>query len=423
MIEKKEGYKMDPTQLRINQTRFQAEFEALSQFGSTGDGGVSRPALSPDHLAARDWLKQKIEQAGLELRVDAAGNHSAFLACGPAGTPSLLIGSHLDSVPDGGRFDGALGVLAGLEALRCIHEAGLSLPVNLELYDFTDEEGTLVSFFGSFALSGLLTAEDLSHPRGGRQALEDGLGRAGISEKDILSARRDPKTIAGYLELHIEQGSRLSLNQAQIGVVSQIAGISFYQLTFTGQAGHAGTIPMNERLDAGWGASAFNLSLRQILTEQFPDCFANIGSVRYAPGAFNIVPEKATISLEFRSASKAQFERLETTLLEQARKDADRFGLGLEIEFLGRRDPVDLAPLARNAIREAALSLGLRVMDIDSRAGHDAQAMAGLCPTGMIFVPSIGGISHSPHELTEWGDCLNGANVLLQATLRMASQL
>lgn len=414
---------MEPSQLRIDEIRFHNDFEALCQYGSTGDGGVSRPALSPDHLAARGWFKEKIEQAGLEFRMDPAGNHSAFLACGPKGAPSLLIGSHLDSVPDGGRFDGALGVLAGLEALRCIREAGLSLPVNLELYDFTDEEGTLVSFFGSFALSGLLTAEDLSHPRGGRRALEAGLGRAGISEKDILSTRRDPKTIAGYLELHIEQGSRLSISQSQIGVVSQIAGISFYHLTFTGRAGHAGTIPMNERLDAGWGASAFNLSLRQILTEQFPDCFANVGSVHYAPGAFNIVPEKAEISLEFRSASKTQFERLGITLLEQARKDADRFGLGLEVEFLGRHDPVDLDPLARDAIREAALALDLSTMDINSRAGHDAQAMAGLCPTGMIFVPSVGGISHSPHEFTDWGDCVNGANVLLQAALRMASQL
>jgi N-carbamoyl-L-amino-acid hydrolase len=411
---------MDWTQLRIDEKRFRTDFEALSQFGNTGDGGVNRPALSPAHLAARAWLKDKIGQAGLEFRVDAAGNHSAKLACGPEGAPSLLIGSHLDSVPNGGRFDGALGVLAGLEALRCISQAGLRLPVNLELIDFTDEEGTLVSFFGSGALTGLLNPEDFSHPRAGRQALEEGLSRAGISEEDIPSARRNPKTIAGYLELHIEQGLQLSLNQNQIGVVMHIPGIAFYRLAFTGQAGHAGTIPVSERLDAGWGASAFSLSVRRIMIESFPDCFANIGRVTYAPGAFNIVPGKAVLTLEFRSACKTQFERLEPALLEQANQDANRFGLGLEIEFLGKHDPVEMSPLARKAILEASQHHGLRAAEIESRAGHDAQLLAAVCPSGMIFVPSVEGISHSPHELTEWSDCANGANVLLQAALRMA---
>jgi hydantoinase/carbamoylase family amidase len=417
------GMHKDLGQLRIDANRFQEDFAALSKFGKTSQGGVNRPALSPAHLAARDWLREKIEQAGLEFRQDSAGNLSAYLACGPLGAPSLLLGSHLDSVPTGGRFDGALGVLAGLEVLRCLRQNGTRLPVNLELFDFTDEEGSLVSFFGSFAFAGLLEPENLANPRGGRQALLDGLQRAGLQEEDILSARRRPKTVAGYLELHIEQGPELERSHNQIGVVTDIAGIAFYRLIFKGRPDHAGTIPMEERLDAGLGASAFTLSLREILVKQFPDCYANVGIVRYEPGAFNIVPEKAILSLEFRSTSQDQFERLGAAILERAWQDAGRFGLGLEVQFLGKRDPVEMSPIARQAILQAAQRLGLRTQDLVSRAGHDAQALAVVCPVGMIFVPSVGGVSHSPAELTEWQDCVNGANVLLQAVIWLATRL
>lgn len=405
--------------LRINPHRFKADFDELSQIGATAGGGVNRPALSPAHLEGRDWFRRKIVQAGLEFHQDGAGNHSAILACGSPEAPTLLLGSHLDSVPNGGRFDGALGVLAALEALRCVEEAGLRLPVNLEAIDFTDEEGTLASFLGSFALAGRLTAEDLIDPRGGRRAFEDGLERAGLSRESILSARRDPRSLAGYLELHIEQGKRLEQAGKPIGIVSGIPGIGFYHLTFTGRADHAGTISMQDRLDAAQGASAFTLAVRQILIEQFPEGYANIGQVRYEPGAFNIVPERAILSLEFRSLDPGQFERLEEALLLRARVEADRFGLGLEAEFLGKHEPAAMSQAAQQAIADAAAQWGLETLSLSSRAGHDAQIMAGLCPAGMIFVPSAGGASHSAQELTAWEDCVNGANVLLQAALRL----
>jgi N-carbamoyl-L-amino-acid hydrolase len=414
---------MDLSQLRIDEKRFRRDFDELSEFGKTSHGEVNRPALSPAHLAARSWLRKKIEQAGLEFRQDGAGNHSAFLACGPLTAPSMLIGSHLDSVPTGGKYDGALGVLAGLEVLRCLQQAEVRLPVNLELFDFTDEEGSLVSFFGSFAFAGLLEPQDLSNPRGGRQALLDGLRRAGLRQEDIFSARRDPKTLAGYLELHIEQGPELQRSHHQVGVVTDIAGIAFYKLIFKGRPDHAGTIPMDERLDAGLGASALTLSLREILLKQFPDCYANIGDVRYEPGAFNIVPEKAILSLEFRSTSQTQFENLKTAILERARQEARRYALGLDIEFLGERHPVEMSLIARQVIGQAAWRLDLRTKDLVSKAGHDAQALAALCPTGMIFVPSVRGVSHSPDEFTEWQDCVNGANVLLQAVILLAKRL
>jgi beta-ureidopropionase / N-carbamoyl-L-amino-acid hydrolase len=409
--------------LRVNEERFRADFEQLSEFGRIGQTGVNRPALSEAHLAARAWLRGKIEQAGLEFRQDGAGNPSAILRCGRDTARTLLMGSHLDSVPTGGRFDGALGVLAALEVLRAIREAGLRLPFNLEAIDFTDEEGTLVSFLGSFAFAGLLKPEDLDNPRGDPKALQDGLVRAGLTKTSILSAHRDHKTLTGYLELHVEQGSRLYDTGCPIGVVTNISGISFYRLVFKGRPDH-GSTPMDKRLDAALGASAFILSLRELILENFPECLANVGSAYFEPGAFNIVPETVTISLEFRAALLSSFQQLREAVLKLAEKEAARFGLALQIEFIGERVPVEMYPLALNAIRQAAGQLGLRTMDLISYAGHDAQAITSLCPTGMIFVPSAnGGASHSPEEFTPWSDCVNGANVLLQAALRIADGL
>ncbi len=405
--------------LRINAERFRADFEALAEIGATGDGGVHRPALDEAHLAARAWFREQAAAAGLTFRTDGAGNHAAFLPCGPEGAATLLLGSHLDSVPHGGRFDGALGVLAALEALRVVKEAGVALPVHLEAIDFTDEEGTLVGMLGSAALAGVLGAEALRDPRGGRAALEAGLARAGLTEAGLLAARRDPALLAGYLELHIEQGTRLVEAGAEIGIVTGIAGINSYRLTFTGRADHAGTTPMADRRDAALGASAFALAVREIVTRDFPECVANVGDMRFAPGAFNIVPARVALALEFRAPEAEAFQRLEAALLERARVEATRFGLGLEIEWLGKCDPAPMSERAQRAFAEAADALGLRHIALATGAGHDAQSLAGVCPVGMIFVPSVDGASHSPREFTRWEDCVNGANVLLQAAMHL----
>jgi N-carbamoyl-L-amino-acid hydrolase len=412
----------DFSDIRINPDRLRADFDALSQFGATTSGGVTRSAFSPAHLEMRRWFHEQAQQAGLETSLDGAGNHSARLCCGPAGAKTLLMGSHLDSVPEGGRYDGALGVLAALEVLRMVQEQGLKLPYHLEAIDFTDEEGTLVSFLGSFAFSGLLTAADLEKPRGDPQALAEGLQRAGLTHESILAARRDPSQLAGYLELHVEQGSRMEKAGVQIGAVTHIAGIRFFRLTYTGSPGHGGTIPMEERRDAAWGASAFTLAVREIVMGGFPECFANVGRVEYRPGFFNIIPQQAELALEFRSPDPEQFERLEQALFENAREQARRFNLELEIEFVGKRHPARMDQRIVAAVKESAAALDLSCTEIISRAGHDAQALASICPAGMIFMPSQGGISHSPLEYTRWEDCINGANVLLQTALRYADE-
>jgi N-carbamoyl-L-amino-acid hydrolase len=410
-------------ELRIDSHRLHEHFEALAQIGSTGDGGVNRPALSAAHLAARSWFRSQAERAGLEVHVDGAGNHSALLRCGPPGAPVLLLGSHLDSVPQGGRYDGALGVLAALEVLRRVKENSLRLPFHLEAIDFTDEEGTLVGLLGSAALAGKLTVQELETPRGGRENLLAGLRRAGLTEAGLLSASRDPHSLAGYLELHIEQGPRLRRAGIPIGVVTGIVGIASYRLAFSGRANHAGTTPMDERQDAAQGAAAFILAVRELVISDFPGCTANVGLLSLLPGAYNIIPGSAVVGLECRAADLPTFERLEGALLERARVEAERFGLGLEAELLGRHLPAPMNPAIQQVIAEAANDLQLEVLPLPSGAGHDAQMLSAVCPSGMIFVPSVDGISHSPRELSEWQDCVNGANVLLKSAFKLADQI
>ena len=409
--------------LRVNSDRMLAAFNELAhshRLGATGDGGVNRPTFSEAHLAARKWFREQIEKAELEFLMDGAGNHSAFLACGDKDAQTLLLGSHLDSVPNGGRFDGALGVMAALEVLRTIKEAGLRLRLNLEAIDFTDEEGTLVGLLGSAALAGHLRPEILQNPRGGRESLVEGMKRAGLYDQSMLSAARSKASLAGYLELHIEQGKRLERAGIDIGIVSTIVGISSYRLSFIGRADHAGTTTMEDRLDASLGASAFTLAAREIAMNDFPNCVLNIGNMEFTPGAFNIVPERVDVALEFRSPDEDEFQQLDRTLLERAKAEAQRFGLDLKVDFLGKHSPTVMSKKVQQTFADACETLGLTHTSLVSGAGHDGQSLAGICPVGMIFVPSVDGASHSPREFTKWEDCVNGANVLLQAALRLA---
>jgi N-carbamoyl-L-amino-acid hydrolase len=375
---------------------------------------VSRPSLGEAHLAARAWFLERAEAYGLETRVDAAGNHSAVL---PADGPALLLGSHLDSVPNGGRYDGALGVVAALHVLVALRDA--KLPLALEAIDFTDEEGTLVGLLGSEALTGALSAAALRSPRGGREALLAGLERAGLREERLADARREPATLAGYLELHIEQGPRLERAGAQIGVVSGIVGSRSLVLDFRGLSDHAGTTPMDARRDAGLAAAVFSVAANALVVRDFPGCVATVGDMQFAPGGFNVVPGSARVSLECRSPEAAQLDALEAALLGEARAAAEHHALGVEATVVGRWAPATLDRSVREAIASAAAGLGLTTLELPSGAGHDAQALAAVTPAGMIFVPSTGGVSHDPREHTPWDDCVNGADTLLHAALEL----
>ncbi len=404
----------------INTERFRAEFDALAEFGATPAGGVNRPCWSEAHLQAQQWWLARAIAAGLHSHTDAAGNVSATLRSANPQARTLLLGSHTDSVPNGGRFDGALGVLAALEVARTLAEARADLPVHVEVIDFADEEGTLVGLLGSRALTGQLTAAMLRQPRGGTAALNAGLARAGLTLPGLLTARRDPATLAGYLELHIEQGPRLARAAVSVGVVSAIVGIVSYHLTFVGQANHAGTTPMDTRRDALAGASTFILTAREMLLRDHPECTVNFGQVQVSPGAFNIIPGEVTLAMEFRAPEAAQLHILERSLLGLAELIGRQFRLQVRAELAGRVAPAPMSAHAQTAIAEAADSLALTHQPLVSGAGHDAQALASITPAGMIFVPSRDGLSHAPEEFTDWEACVNGANVLLRAALKLA---
>src|SRR6478735_2216871 len=220
------------TNVRVDEARLRGDFDDLAAIGATTDGGVDRPALGPAHLEARRWFLARARDAGLETAVDPAGNHSALLR---GGERTLLLGSHLDSVPRGGRYDGALGVLAALEVLRVVAGAGLELPVTLEAIDFTDEEGTLV---GRLGVAGALDEDALASPRGGRAELVAALARGGLDETRLRDARREPSSLAGYVELHIEQGPVLESRGADLGIVTSIVGARSFRVVFGGVAAH-----------------------------------------------------------------------------------------------------------------------------------------------------------------------------------------
>ncbi len=408
--------------MRINPDRMLDTFTQLALIGATGDGGVSRVTFSESHLAARKWFREQIESSDLEFHMDGAGNHSAILICADSNAQILLLGSHLDSVPNGGRFDGALGVMAALEVLRTVKENGSRLKVNLEAIDFTDEEGTLVGLLGSAAIAGHLSPQVLKNPRGGRENLLAGMSRAELSNESMLSAARPKGSLAGYLELHIEQGKRLERNGINIGIVSAIVGIRSYLLSFIGRADHAGSTLMTDRADASLGASAFTLSAREIVMKDFPNCVVNVGKMEFTPGAFNIVPALVNVSLEFRAPSEDEFDQVDSALLACAEREARRFGLGLKKEFLGSHSPSLASEKVKTAFADACDDLGLTHTSLVSGAGHDGQSLVDMCPIGMIFVPSVDGASHAPREFTKWEDCVNGANVLLQAVLKLGTE-
>ena len=402
--------------LRVDAERLRADFDALAGIGATAGGGVSRPSFGDAHLEARRWFLRRAAEAGLDTRVDAAGNHSALLSTPSREATTLLLGSHLDSVPNGGRFDGALGVVAALEVLRTVQHAKIELAVTLEAIDFSDEEGTLVGLLGSEALAGTLRPEKLAHPRGGRAALVVWLRHAGLDEDALGNARRDPSSLHAYLELHVEQGPVLERAGADIGVVTGIVGSRSLWLDFVGEAAHAGTTPMDARRDAGVAAARFVTAAHDLVRRDHPNAVATVGSLALEPGAFNVVAGRARVGLEFRSSDAAELAVLETELVALARGQ----GLEVEVEPVAAWEPTQLDEAVQAAVARAATDLGLQTLALPSGAGHDAQSLAAVTRSGMIFVPSRGGVSHQPAEHTDWSDCVNGANVLLHAALALA---
>lgn len=405
--------------IRVNMDRLKADIETLSLIGRDPRGGISRPSFSQADLEARAWLKDRIQDAGLAFRQDGAGN--IFGRREGAGK-TVMAGSHIDTVLRGGMFDGAAGVVSALECLRRIEEEKIPLARPVEVVSFTDEEGNLAGdFLGSRAFMGLLNEEEIRH--GKTQLgppLKEILKRTEWTVDSILGAHRGKPELEAFVELHIEQGPVLDAEEIPIGVVEAIAGKHFRRCSFLGKASHAGATPFELRRDAFLGLADFALKATHHVATQYYGSLSTIGKVNVAPGVFSSVPSHADFSFEFRSASKDTLARLEKELFRIAEDVASTRGLGFASKLVDRTDPVELPARMAGLIREASDELGSPWMPITSGAGHDAQILAGGCDAGMIFVPSVDGISHSPEETTRWEDLEKGANVLLQVLIRLA---
>ncbi|HUF30124.1 MAG TPA: Zn-dependent hydrolase [Gemmatimonadaceae bacterium] len=403
--------------LLVNGERLLDQLRALSQYGRNDSGGVSRLAYSESDFEGRAYVTGLMREAGLEVRVDAAGNIIGSRAGSNAALAPVLFGSHIDSVPDGGNFDGTVGSLAAIEAARTMGERGIRTRHPLEVIVFQNEEGGLV---GSRALSGELLAEHLTRVSNSGKTLAAGTEFIGGRPGNIASARRARGDVAAYLELHIEQGGTLEREGRHIGIVTGIVGINWWEVAVTGFSNHAGTTPMDQRQDALLASARFIEAVHRIVTSVPGRQVGTVGRIEAKPGAPNVIAGEVRLSLELRDLDPAKvamlFERIGSEARAIATTTGTRFDFTPSFESL----PAVADAAIQRAIADAAAELRITTMEMPSGAGHDAQSIARFAPIGMLFIPSVGGISHSPKELSRPEDVVRGANVLANAVLTLA---
>lgn len=396
--------------LRINGERLIVDLRTLAGIGKAGSG-VDRVALSPEDIEARRWLCGRLREAGLEARMDRIGN---VVGEYPMLQKSILIGSHTDTVPCGGWLDGALGVIYGLEIARSLRETGSTPSVGVDVVSFEDEEGTYLPCLGSRSFCGNVTDSEIAAAKAKSGAtLASALGAL---QNEAAPLRLDPTRHLAYLEAHIEQGPRLEAAGRRVGIVTGIVGIRRFRVTAHGQADHAGTTPIAMRKDAA--AALFRLAVR--IGSEFPrlggpDTVWNIGTFVVRPGAANVVPSEAEMTLEFRDTETATLDRLERAFLDWVAESA-RGPAAVDAEPTARIAPAAMAAQVGKVLAAAAAEHGDSALSMPSGAGHDAMFLASLIPSAMMFVPSIGGRSHDITENTAESDIVFGCQVLATAT-------
>jgi len=416
-------------QRSVNEQRLRATLEKLSEFGRPEgagfEGGVTRLGFSEEDLAARRWLVDQMREAGLEVRVDQAGNIFGRREGTDSNLPVLLFGSHIDSVPNGGNFDGDVGSMGALEVMRALHEQKGQTRHPLEMVIWVNEEGHHFGkgLFGSSAAAGLMDAGVLERRDGQGMTVADWLRRYGQDPARFADARIPRGRLAAYVELHIEQGAVLDEAKTQIGIVQGIVGIHWYTCHVTGFANHAGTTPMNRRQDALAAAARAALAVREEVRRVAGRQVGTVGYMKVEPGARNIIPGRVEFPVELRDLDAGKVERIWGRIQERFAAIGREENATISCEPLQGDKPALTDPAIRAAIAEAARAAGYSTMELPSGAGHDAQQIATLAPVGMIFVPSRGGISHSPREFTDWADIANGAEVLYRTILLLDQRL
>lgn len=414
----------EPRKFHIDSQRVQGTLQKLSKFGRTLDGGVTRLGYSDTDLAAREYVVGLMKQAGLEVRTDAAGNLFARRG-GTESLPVLLFGSHIDSVVNGGNFDGDLGSLGAIEVMRALNDGGVKTRHPLEVVIWTNEEGNHfgVGTMGSGIAAGLIGPEILTRKDDQGLTVADWLRRYGQDPAHLADARIKAGTLAGYLELHIEQGPNLSEAKVPIGVVQGIVGLKRWRCVTAGFANHAGTTPMDRRKDALAAAARDLLAVRDVVRSEAGRQVGTVGFMKVEPGAINVIPGRAEFPVELRDLDIAKVDRMWERVQEKFRAVDQEENVQTNCGALDDVTPARTDLAMQAAIREAAKSLELNTLDLPSGAVHDAQQMSKLGPFGMIFVPSRDGVSHSPKEFTSWEDVANGVEVLYRSVLLVDDRL
>jgi len=394
------------------------DLQFLATMVDTDSAGWTREALTEIDVVGRQWIRKRMADAGLETRIDGAGNVIGLLRGSTPGAGTIMTGSHTDTVEGGGRFDGNVGVAAALEVVRSLRATGITLAHDLLVVDFFSEEPNRfgLSCVGSRALTGNLTAAhlDSTDPQGRR--FGDVLHLAGVDPHEILGARIDTGTIKAFVELHIEQGPFLEEQGSDIGLVTSISGIKRFHAAFRGRRDHAGTTPMNRRRDAGCAAAGSVLAIEQIASAH-ADGRGTTGLVTFSPEAVNVVTEQAHLWGEFRSPDLTWLTDAAAQFADAAAHQGATRSVDVELDWLPSERPAVMEPTLIDACSTVTDRLGLRQSRLYSGAEHDAAIIAKSIPTAMIFVPSVDGRSHCPDELTNDKDIVAGANVLLNSII------
>jgi N-carbamoyl-L-amino-acid hydrolase len=403
-----------PPGLRVNGDRLNAHLAELAKIGATPEGGTNRVAYSDADRQGREYAMNLLRAARLEVSVDAAGNIHGRRAGRDAALPPIAIGSHIDSVPQGGRFDGQVGSMGAIEVAERLAEGGQALRHPLEVILWANEEGGTI---GSHAMASGLTEKQLGLMTNSGKTVRDGIAFIGGDPSKLAQPLRKRGDLTAYLELHIEQGGLLEAEHLNIGIVEGIVGISQWEVTIEGFANHAGTTPMNQRHDALLAAARYVDAVNRVVTSVPGRQVGTVGRIQAMPGAYNVIPGKVVTTLELRDLDAAKVQTLFGQIKLAVAEIEKATGTTFTFQSTNTIVPAPTDPGIRGVIGETAKRLRFTTKVMPSGAGHDAQEIAPIARVGMIFVPSRAGISHSPREFSSPGDITNGANVLLQTLL------
>ncbi len=407
--------------LKVNQNRLETRIFELAKFGLQENGETERVAFSDADIEARNWVIQTLENQGLTVSIDFAGNIIGLRKGQNPNKKVISFGSHIDRVPNGGNYDGCVGSMAALEVIETLNENNINTKHPLEIIIFSNEEGGVM---GSRAMSGHLSTKAFKVVNTTGFSMGEGIMRLGGDTTQIAKVARKKDDMAAFLELHIEQGGILEKEKLDIGIVEGIVGLKWWDVVFTGFANHAGTTPMNARQDALLAAAKFVVAVNEITNSFEGSQVGTVGRIKAFPGAPNVIPGKVITSLEIRDLSSDVIEKVYSAI--KAKGEEIAATSNVSIEFLPLDTTANPALTAKEIQKEieiATSTLGYSFKYMPSGAGHDAQDIATIAPTGMIFVPSKGGISHSPKEFTSAKDMANGANVLLHTILALDKKL